>query len=85
MAETESVTEQLKNLSLDTLVNIKNKLVEFINQIITGIASDFSVQFVFLISIIIGIIIKRWQKWDWIPTIITILLVFMSLRYLGIG
>lgn len=80
----ETVTEQLKDLSLDTVINIKDNIIGFINELISGIAPVHPTWFVFTISVLIGIVVKRWQKWDWIPTIFTILLIYFSLRWIGI-
>lgn len=74
------------DLGTDTAKNIGSKIIEFMNEIINGFTTNFQVEFVFGIAVVLGIIIKRWQKWKgWIATIITILLIFFSLRFLGVG
>jgi len=78
-------TEQLKDLGLDTLVNIWSNIVGVINEILNGIAPNFSVQLVFLISVMIGAVLKKNYKQDWTFMIITSLLIFFSLRFLQIG
>ena len=79
------VSEQLKDLSFDTLNNIKESIVGFINEIINSIAPSYQVEFVFLISVFIGILVTRWKKENKTFGAIAILLIFFSLRFLQIG
>ena len=83
MAETP--TQQLQDLGLNTLINIKDKLVEGINEILNGIAPNHTVALVFIISVTIGILLKRWRKEDNTFAVISSLLIFLSLRFLGVG
>ena len=60
---------------------------KYYNGIIKNIAGDFSITFVFILAVVIGTIITRWQnpKKKIIYSTVTILLIYMSMRYLGIG
>jgi len=79
------VTEQLKDLGLDTLINIKESIVNIINSFINGFAPNNPVEFVFIISVFIGIALKRWKKESWTYFIVSTLMVYWSLRFLGVG
>ena len=80
-----TIQEQISELdSTETLVIIKDRLVEGINSMINGFSSENPIVVVILISILIGVGIKRWKKLEWSEAIIAMLLIFMSLRFLGI-
>jgi len=85
MVEHIPVTEQFKDLVFDTILNIKDALVGFINEILGTIAPNFSVELVFVIAVLLGIVIKRWKKLNTTETILISLLIFFSLRFLGVG
>ena len=79
---TNQITESVK----EGLTSFKDGIIGFINQIIGSIASGYEVEFVFLISVIIAILVTRWQNPEkkYIFGAITALLIFMSLRFIGI-
>jgi len=85
MANHVPVTEQLKDLSLGTATNIKDSIVGLINKIINSFASTYTVEFVFIISVLIAITIKRWKKLNLTETSVITLLIFFALRFLGVG
>ena len=80
---TDEITASIK----EGLVSFKDSIIGFINQMISSIASGFEVEFVFLISVILGIVITRWQKPKkiYLYGSIVNLLIFFSLRFLQIG
>ena len=80
---TNEITDSLK----DGFIGLKDGIIGFINNIITSIAPDYKIQFVFLISLIIGIIITRWQnpKRKYLYGFVVTLVIFGFLRWIGIG
>ena len=80
-------TENILGSLKDGFIGLKDGIINFINNIINGIAPNYKIQFVFLISLIIGIIITRWQnpKKKYLYGTVVTFLIFMSLRFIGIG
>ncbi len=81
-----TATNQISESIKEGLVNFKDGIIGFINQMIEGFVPDFKVEFVFVISVLIAIIITRWQNPErkvLYGTIVT-LLVYSTLRFLGI-
>ena len=81
-----TLSEQLSGLNVfDSLILIKDKIIDGINIIIFGFSSEHPVVAVFLISILLGIGIARWKKLKWWEGVIIVILIFFSLRFVGVG
>lgn len=81
-----TLTEQLSRLNIfESIILIKDRIVEGINSIINGFSSGNPIAVVFLISILIGIGVKRWKKLKWAEGIVIMILVFGTIRWIGIG
>ena len=81
-----TLSEQLSGLNVfESVVLIKDKIIVGINSIISGFSSGNPVAVVVLISILIGIGIKRWKKLEWGEGIAIMILVFGFLRWIKIG
>ena len=80
---TNEITESVK----EGLVSFKDGILGFINQIVGSIASGYEVEFVFVISVIIAILVTRWQNPEkkYIFGAVVTLLVFSTLRFMGVG
>jgi len=77
-----TLAEQLSGLNIvDSVILIKDKVIEGINSIISGFSGGNPVAVVVLISILIGIGIKRWKKLKWWESFIIIILIFGFLRW----
>jgi len=84
----EPVTKQLADFELiQFFLELQNRIIAGVNEILTNIAGENTIILVFIISVMLGIIITRWNeaKRPYIFGSVVILLVFMSLRFLGIG
>ena len=80
---TDEITESVK----EGLTSFKDGIVGFINEVIDSIAPNYNTEFVFVISVVIAILITRWQepKKKYIFGAITALLIFFSLQFIGVG
>jgi len=79
-----SPTNEISESIKEGFISFKDGIISFINQLIP---KGIEVQFVFFISIIIAIIVTRWQKPNrpYIYGTVGALLLFMSFRFLGVG
>lgn len=81
-----TLQEQLSGLNLfESIILVKDMIIGGINAIIHGFSSDNPVAIVALLSILIGIGIKRWKKMKWLEAIIMTILIYGFLRFAGIG
>lgn len=83
----EQVLGKLTEINLmDVLLNLKQSIVSAINSIINNIAGSYNVEFVFFLSLIMGIIITRWNnpKRKYLFGAIATLLIYATLRWIGI-
>jgi len=81
-----TLSEQLSGLNVfESLILLKDKIIDGINSIISGISAENPIAIVVLISILIGIGIKRWKKLELWEGIIMMVLVYATFRWLNIG
>ena len=81
-----TLSEQLSELNaFESLILLKNKVIDAINSIIFGISAENSIAVVVFLSILIGIGIKRWKKLNWWEVAIMTALIFGTLRFINIG
>lgn len=81
-----TLTEQLSGLNIvDSIVLVKDKVINGINSVINGFSGGNPIAVVILLSILIGIGIKRWKKLKWGEGIAIMILMFGFLRWIHVG